>query len=45
MNREVLENGLIRLTAPNGVLDTRTNIIHSEVICKEENEHWFVANE
>ena len=42
MNREVLPNGLIKLTAQNGVKDIRTNIIHSEVICKPENEHYFV---
>lgn len=42
MNREVLDNGYIKLTAPNGVLEIMTNTIKSEVICKPEDEHLYM---
>ncbi len=45
MHREELEGGLIRLLADNGVKDIRTDFVYSEVICKPENEKYYVENE
>jgi len=41
MNREVLPNGKIHLTSDIGIIDIRTEVIHSEVICKDKNEKYF----
>lgn len=45
MNKELLPNGFIQLTAPNGVMDTRTGQIHSIVVCKPKNVGFFKAVE
>lgn len=45
MTIEDLHNGFFRLTATNGVKDIRNGVIHSEVVCKENNIKFFVASE
>lgn len=35
MKKEKLPNGLWRLTAPKGVIDTRNERVYSEVQCEE----------
>ena len=41
MTREVLTDGMIKLNSKVGIKDNRTNKIHGEVVCLEENEHYF----
>ena len=41
MTREVLKNGMIRLTSSNGIKNNRTGMTHHDVICAEENEKHF----
>lgn len=41
MNKEELSNGMVRLTAPNGIKDTRNGNIYSEVECKKENVKYY----
>lgn len=41
MTKIVLPNGNIKLTAPNGVRDTRTNLVYSEVICRPKEEKYY----
>ena len=41
MNREVLPNGKIHLTSDIGIMDIRTEVVNSEVVCKEKNEKYF----
>lgn len=36
-----LKNGLIKITADNGVEDKRTNRIYSEVVCNKKDEKYF----
>lgn len=43
MKKELLPNGLYRLTAPNGVIDTRYNRHYSEAIVKESDIKFFKA--
>lgn len=43
MEREELPNGYVRLTSPNGVKDTRTGNVHSEVVDKIKYEHFYEA--
>lgn len=43
MNIEELTNGYFKLTAENGVLDTRNDFLYSEVITKEKNIKFFKA--
>ena len=45
MNREILPNGKIHLTSDIGIMDIRTEVVHSEVVCKEKNEKYFVEVE
>lgn len=42
MIREVLSNGMIRLTSAKGIIDTRNGAIHSEVVCTPKKEKFFV---
>lgn len=42
MSKTVLPNGKIKLFSEIGIRDIRNDNIYSEVICKEENEHFFV---
>ncbi len=42
LHREVLANGNIHLWSENGIIDTRSNAVYSEVICKPINERFFV---
>lgn len=42
MKRKVLKNGLVKLWSDNGVLDTRTNLVYAEVICKPEQEKYYI---
>lgn len=41
MTREVLSDGMIKLNSKIGIKDRRTNKIHYEVVCLEENEKFF----
>lgn len=41
MKKEKLPNGLWRLTAPNGVIDTRNGRHYSEVECEEKDIKYF----
>ena len=43
MKKELLPNGLWRLTAPNGVIDTRNGRHYSEVECEEKDIKYFKA--
>lgn len=45
MNIQDLGNGYSRLTAPNGVVDKRTGVVYSEVICKNKDIGYFAAYE
>ena len=48
LNREVLPNGMIRLTSPLGIVDIRNNGVHYDVVCSPKKEKYFrevVANE
>ena len=42
MDREVLPNGNIYLYSEYGLIDTRNNQWHSEVVCKPQHERFFV---
>ena len=41
MSKTLLPNNLIQLTSNVGILDVRTNIIHSIVICDEKKEKFY----
>lgn len=41
VKRDVLKNGTVKLSSPIGIVDTRTNAIYSEVICKPKNEKYY----
>ena len=41
LKREVLANGTIRLTSPNGIIDKRNNHKYAEVECLPKNERFF----
>ncbi len=41
LHREVLANGNIHLWSEKGIIDTRSNAVYSEVICKPINERFF----
>lgn len=43
MIRTELPNGYVKLVALNGVKDTRTDQIFSEVVVKPKNEKYFVV--
>ena len=45
MTRTELKNGYVKLTSENGVKDTRTEAVYSEVVVKEKNERFFVEVE
>lgn len=45
MKEEKLSNGMIKLSAPNGIVDTRINVTYREVICSEADVKYFKANE
>lgn len=45
MKEERLNNGMVKLSADNGVIDTRINVVYSEVICREADVKYFKANE
>ena len=45
LNREVLANGNVRLSSPKGLVDTRTDRVYSEVICKPNKERFFREGE
>lgn len=45
MKEEKLNNGMIKLSAEKGVVDTRINVTYSEVICAEADVKYFKANE
>jgi len=45
MTREVLNNGMIRLHSDKGFKNTKTGLIHHDVICSEKNEKYFVEVE
>lgn len=41
LNREVLPNGMIRLTSPLGIVDIRNNGVHYDVVCSPQKEKYF----
>ena len=41
LNREVLPNGMIRLTSPLGIVDIRNNGVHYDVVCSPKKEKYF----
>ena len=41
MNIEGVREGYVRLSSPNGIVDTRHGDIFAEVIVKENSEKWF----
>lgn len=45
LKREVLANGNIRLSSPKGIIDSRTDSVYSEVICKPRYERLFYEAE
>jgi len=45
MEIEKLNNGFVKLSAPNGVKDKRNGQVYSEVVVKEINVKNFVENE
>jgi len=45
MKQEILANGRVRLSAENGVQDTRTGQVYSEAVVKAESVRWFKAYE
>lgn len=42
MTQIELSNGAVKLTAPNGVKDTRNGAVYSEAVVKAEDVRWFV---
>ena len=45
INREVLANGLIRLSSIKGIRDIRNNRVYSVVECETRNEKFYVEGE
>lgn len=45
LKREVMANGRIRLSSPNGIVDKRNGAVYSEVICKAQSEKYFIEAE
>lgn len=45
MKKEELANGMIRLSAPNGIKDIRNGWKGKEAIVKPADEKYFIANE
>ena len=41
MNIEGVREGYVRLSSPNGIIDTRNGDIFAEVIVKENSAKWF----
>lgn len=41
MNIEGVREGYVRLSSPNGIVDTRNGDIFTEVIVKENSAKWF----
>lgn len=41
LTREVLPNGMIRLTSPLGIVDIRNNGVHYDVVCSPQKEKYF----
>lgn len=41
MNIEGVREGYVRLSSPNGIIDTRNGDIFAEVIVKEKSAKWF----
>lgn len=41
MNIEGVREGYVRLSSPNGIVDTRNGDIFAEVIVKENSAKWF----
>lgn len=41
LTREVLPNGMIRLTSPLGIVDIRNNGVHYDVVCSPKKEKYF----
>ena len=42
LSRDVLPNGMIRLTSVKGIIDMRSGAIYSEVVCTPKKEKFFV---
>lgn len=45
MKEEILNNGMIKLSAPNGVREKGTNTVYSEAIVRVEDKDKWEANE
>lgn len=41
MNIEGVREGYVRLSSPNGIIDTRNGDTFAEVIVKEKSAKWF----
>lgn len=41
MNIEGVKEGYVRLSSPNGIVDTRNGGVFAEVIVKEKSAKWF----
>lgn len=41
MNIEGVREGYVRLSSPNGIIDTRNGDVFAEVIVKEKSAKWF----
>lgn len=41
MNIEGVREGYVRLSSPNGIVDTRNGDVFAEVIVKEKSAKWF----
>lgn len=41
MNIEGVREGYVRLSSPNGIVDTRNGDVFAEVIVKEKSVKWF----
>ena len=41
MNIEGVKDGYVRLSSPNGIIDTRNGDVFTEVIVKEKSAKWF----
>ena len=41
MNIEGVRDGYVRLSSPNGIIDTRNGDVFAEVIVREKSAKWF----
>lgn len=41
MNIEGVREGYVKLSSPNGIIDTRNGDVFAEVIVKEKSAKWF----